>query len=240
MTRLYHSLTFPTLSHQGEVHFKSWSDSNKTTELYKLDWNHVDTRKKEHFIKNRNTNPPANEFPGSLPEPYDTWLQGLTFAIPVHYLEEIRRSARMSCMEWGVERHFDTMIREICLEPAISFAFVAFRLIADCIYDSETNYFYRSDDKIIVPQALLYKFWSFQTGRGLVRDHSWFHKIEWILKDPSMENYATISKFIKAIDSYEEHLNDIYKIEESRSSIESEKEKSYPQPPKPKPRPGMS
>lgn len=202
MLRSIHALYFPRLVHLEDTSFKSWSDSQKTTGIYKLDWNQIDELKKKRFLEHYSRcNPPQIVFPGTLPSEYDQWVKNLLFAIPTHYMAEIRRCAKTALMEWGVERHFDTMIREICLEPAISYIFVAFRMLADCLYDSETNYFYRGDDKIIAPQALLYKFWSFQTGRGLVKGHAQFHRLEYC----ASENQK-VTSFLTAINEYEKTL----------------------------------
>jgi len=211
----FHSLLFPSLVRQGETTFRSWSSDlqDKTTTVYKLDWTKLDELKKEQFLDKA----PCSDtrFPGTLPESYDTWIKSLQFTIPTHYLDEIRRCTRMALIEWNTERRFDTMIREICLIPAEAYAYVAFRLLADCLYDPDTNYFYRKEDKIIVPQALLYKFWAFQTGRGLIKDHARFEKITCMLNLPEntgapQETVKAVRDFTEAIKDYEEKLEEMY------------------------------
>lgn len=215
MIRLTHPL-FPNLVRQGEVSFKSWSDSNKTTDLYRLDWSHLDEIKRKRFVDDARTSSMVSEYPGTLPEPYNSWIQKLVFTIPVDYMEEIRRCSRVAQLEYCTPRHFDTMIRGICLEPAISYIYVAFRMIADCVYDPDTNYFYRGPDKIIIPQALLYKFWCGQTGYGLLKDHSWFKKITWMLDSDLSKNDTErkkeVKKFIDCIDKFEEKLRKMSEI----------------------------
>jgi hypothetical protein len=187
MVHLQRSLLFPNLNFQSEAQFKSWSpdgpdfkrasNSGKTTSIFKLDWGAVDKIKEDRWLKDI-AKTSDSKFPGTLPQKYDSWVKGMLFALPENYLSEIRRCARLAQTEWGTGRGFDTMIREICLQPAVEYAYVAFRLMADCLYDASTNYFYRGPDKGIATQALLYKFWSFQTGRGLVRSNSGFDKLD--------------------------------------------------------------
>lgn len=193
MLALNFSLLFPRFSPQGEVSFKSWSDSQKTTDTYKLDWDTIDNIKKERYNRNINKESP---YPGTLPELYDNWVKNMIFAIPNTYKAEIRRCTHLALLEWGTNRPFDTMIREICLEPAISYIYVSFRLIADCLYDKEANYFYRGEDKAYATQAMLYKFWSFQTGSGLIKKHARFENL-------NHENNI-VQDFLEVINKYEE------------------------------------
>lgn len=223
MFRLTHPLYFPLLKRVGETTFKAHSDVSRSTGLYVLNWAELDRIRKERYEKRTKIEvgqqlPP---FPGTLPKKY-SWVEDIRFALPRHYLDQIRQSTRQAMDIWGREYGFDTMIREICLEPAISHSYVAFRLLADCVYDEKTNYWSRDDSKFIVPQALLYKFWSFQTGRGLVRDHAKFNKITWILESgPQMSNDSKsneVMKFLDAIKEYEEDLEKCFPsgaIEES-------------------------
>lgn len=217
MIRLNHPI-FPHLIRKDEVSFKSWSDSDKTTTVYKIDWEKLDQYKYQKFTDDakRYCHMPYDyQFPGTLPEPYDSWVKSLEFTIPVRYLEEIRYNARMAQMIYCSSHPFDTMIREICYEPAIAHVFVAFRLIADCTYSRETNYFYRGDEKIIIPQALLYKFWVHQVGDGLIQDHSYFNKIKTRLKfnDKGNESHCrTIQKFINATNDFQEKLTKLHEI----------------------------
>lgn len=217
MIRLNHPI-FPHLVRQDEVSFKSWSDSNKTTTIYKIDWEKLDQYKYQRFVEDaeKNSMPDSYQFPGTLPEPYDSWVKNLEFAIPVNYLEEIRYNARMAQMIYCSSHPFDTMIREICYEPAVAHVYVAFRLIADCVYSRKDNYFYRGDEKIIVPQALLYKFWIHQTGSGLIKEHSHFDRITWMLEDkPSESNDSKtreVQKFIEAIKDFHKKLDKLHEV----------------------------
>lgn len=214
MFRLIHPLYFPRLIRSGETTFKAHSDVSRSTSIYKLDWDEVDRIKKDNWEKRTliSSDQPLPPFPGTLPDEY-AWVKDLRYALPRNYLDQIRHCARQAMEIWGKEYGFDTMIREICLEPAIAHSYVAFRLVSDCIYDESTNYWSRDDSRIIVPQALLYKFWIHQTGRGMVRDHAYFEKITWRLKESDYTSYAgmqnndsktdEIRKFIIAIDEFE-------------------------------------
>lgn len=226
MLHIFNPLHFPKLVRIGEVNFKAWSDSASETTVYKLDWSQTEKNKKEHFykwIKNSKTTFTCSptEFVGDLPKEYDEWLKNFTFAIPVHYLERIRDFSRRGQETWTARYPFDTSIRELCYKPAISYIEVAFKLIADCIYDSETNYFYRGDDKVIVAHAALYKFWCFQTGRGLIEDHADFERLEFIA---NFEGYGderpvgdtalkiTVKKFLNAIKEHNKVLDEAHRM----------------------------
>lgn len=216
------SLLFPSLVRCGETTFKSGSSG--ATTLYRLDWNRADSAREASWVKWAGNGPSTSntafylcKYHGTLPKKYDDWVKDMLFAIPQSYYDEIHRTARLGLIEWSTERHFDTMIREICLQPAIGYIFTSFRLLADCLYDEKTNYFSRDPDKVIAPQALLYKFWSGQTGRGLIRDHADFRRIESSVqctcgenekcskceKEDSSTSYH-IRCFLKAIKEHEE------------------------------------
>jgi hypothetical protein len=53
--------------------------------------------------------------------------------------------------------------------------------VCDCAYDEETNYFYRADNKYLLPHLLLFRFWQYQTGSGCILNHANFEKLESIL-----------------------------------------------------------
>jgi len=231
MLHLAFSLQFPRLVRQGETVFRGHPDSNNSINLYKLNWGPMDESREQQWIRRVGDSLSSNDqtfhlvrFPGTLPKTYDDWVKDMLFAIPRHYQDEIRRTARMAVTEWATERSFDTMIRDICLGPAIEYAYVSFRLLADCLYDQKTNYYDRREDKFIVPQVLLYKFWSGQTGRGLVRDHAHFERLTKRLEtykraapggpgdDDSVGNdskTAIIQRFIEAIDKHEKDIEEL-------------------------------
>jgi len=227
MLHVSQPLYFPSLHRFGETTFKSHSDSENVTGLYTLDWDKVDKTKKESFMKWKTTRTSDAKFPGTLPEEYDNWVKQLTFAIPRHYLKEITSNTYKALIEWSSEYPFDTNIREMCLVPAIGHVYVAFDLIADCLYDATTNYFSRDPKKTITAQVMLYKFWSLQTGRGLIRDHAKFDKIEWLAKaDSRFSDDSTkfqVRSFFKAIDAYEKELDKVYAvvIAESGSKLQA-------------------
>ena len=214
MLHTTHPFYFPTLHRFGETSFKSWEESGRTTGLYTLDWEKVDQSKKDHFLKNDAVDSNM-KFPGTLPKEYDEYVRKMTFAIPDFYLREIRNQSYMALTEWNGNYPFDTVIREMCLKPAIAHTYVAFRLISDCLYDPITNYFSREPMKIIAPQVLLYKFWVFQTGRGLIRDHAEFRMIEDMqtirIGGDDSDSYQ-IREFLTAIDLYENDLNELYRV----------------------------
>lgn len=218
MLRLHNSLMFPSLVRKGEAKFKSHSDSEKTTTVYTLDWSYMDEARAKKWVKWRerwNDIRTVDEFHGSLPPKYDEWVKSLQFALPMSYLEQIRKNTRDAVVGWGTEYHFDTMIRETCLKPAIANTLVAFKLLSDCVYDPETSYFSRNDNRIYATQAMLYKFWVGQTGRGLIKDHADFGRLDHLLKPhpyAKEETTLIVRKFVETIDAFEKDYEKFYEL----------------------------
>ena len=180
------SIRFPNLRHYVESTLirPKWdgnpdpSKSKKVGEirtpvhLYKLDWESFEQSKKDKFWEWVKKYHPRNErlaWVEPLPEKYMEVLDDLVFCLRKDYLSEIRYCTQMAFMEWSKQRHFDTSIREMCLEPAQAYVRVAFKLICDCPFDEERHY-YKEHDWIrrIAVHAMLYRFWHGQTGRGLL------------------------------------------------------------------------
>jgi hypothetical protein len=86
------------------------------------------------------------------------------------------------------------------LTPAIEHIFVAFYLLGDCVYN-EKSFGYDHD----FPYAciLAYKFWMYQTGGGLVWDHSHGGRIDWCISqvDKSIWRDACV-RWKKAVDQH--------------------------------------
>jgi len=204
--KFYHQLFFPTLIRVDDVNFKVWTSSSpKTTDLYKIDWSPKDKAcKRKHDTWLKRIRPDLEiPLPASLPVKYETWINSLEFAIPAHYMKEIRESTRKGLMEWTRERNFDNRIREICLEPGISFLRVAFELIADCTYDRKENYFYRGKDKVLISSVLLYRFWAHQTNKEAVWYNSGCNTL-----DPTNDAVSAFTAVVK--NEFEPMLEKIY------------------------------
>ena len=127
-------------------------------------------------------------------------------------MDEIVRNAKRGLEEWGIYRGFDTNVREMCLNPAQELIFVAFYLLCDCLYDPETNYFYRKEDSYFAHNAMVYKFWDGQTGRGLL----WFNakmdemerKENWLGTDS--ERFRIENQFLADVREHEKQRNEYW------------------------------
>lgn len=213
MLSLKDGLIYPKIVHLYDLDLKHLPRS-----VYRLDWSAQETAKKHmpppyDSIDGRVT-PSLSEYDGNseraqqwlpaLPPRYDNFVKGLTFAINPKYFSEIRRMATMSHMEWTMERPFDTMIRDICLRPAIEYIFTAFRLLSDCVVDLGRQRWYRGNDAILIPYAMAYKFWRNQTGYGLVMDHAMIpelqHRLPWLSESTRME----VEEFLKVLEEHQE------------------------------------
>jgi len=102
-----------------------------------------------------------------LPKPYEQQIQSLSFFLNESYLEEIVRVRKNAIHEWG----FDTSIREICLEPAITFSQIYFKLLWDRVMVESLQY------QHWLQNALMYKMWIGQTGGGCIFDNADMHKL---------------------------------------------------------------
>jgi hypothetical protein len=188
---------FPHLVFLDEISLKSESD--KTTKLYKLDWDDFDSAVLKRHIDWNAKCWPDSSIPiiQKFDEYYEGILQSLRFAIPFSYLNEIRRVTQCAMIEWSIHRSFDTDIREMCLKPAIRYIETAFKLICDCAYDTGTKYYYRADNKYILAPMLLYRFWQHQTGSGRITDHAGFDSLKsrlaWAITVSTSDTSQTIS-----------------------------------------------
>lgn len=172
--------------------------------LYKLDW--------EGFEK--------------LPEPYEQQVQNLKFAISTQYKTEIFHSKTQAVAGWDRYYPFDTSIREMCLGPAIAFTKVAINLIWDCVYNEE-NRVYASNDNWWLRNAMMYKLWLHQTGRGCVARNANIPNLEDLLswhkqREKISENTEDLEKFIKTIRNLENQIyrpkNEIKKTKRKRKA----------------------
>lgn len=141
-------LFFPKIEFEKSTELNHNSGDNKIVNLYYLDWTH-----KERKCNNGET---------ELPFRFEEKIKNLKFAISDGYLKEIRRTSWASVEELNMMRTVDSSMRGLYLKPTVAFVSVAFRLLSDSMFDTETNFYYRKSDKIVLPHLLLYKFWKNQ------------------------------------------------------------------------------
>lgn len=192
--------------------------------IYRLDWADFDgqlRKKREHWNQ---TNWPTKDYPykSSLPPEYDLLLRDVRFAVNQSYREEIHRNCRRAMVEWNIYRGFDTCVREMCLEPAQSHVWVAFKLLADCLYDSDAKYFHRGPEKWFLANAMVYKFWGHQTGSGLLWRNARLDELGERVEGKHVDSEvrkATMA-FIKAIDAREQAADVELDVEDEEADDE--------------------
>lgn len=178
-----HRLLFPNLYFYKDGKLKRNNGKTTKIRLYKLDWNSIEKIKQEHhdkWLKEQwNVNPSTRPKFLTLPPEYIDIVDNFVFAIDLDYEKEIHRNSHRADEEWHVKRSFDTNVREYCLTPAISHVEVAFYLLSDCFYDEEKQWFSRHDGYgSIAKEAMLYRFWCGQTGRGLIWNRAGLNKLK--------------------------------------------------------------
>lgn len=225
------SLLFPRLVHVKDA--ENFKSESSYVGIYRLDWSGMEKiLKDKHDQKTRDkiksledydrkypegktsdgipvVRPqcPSNFYP-ALPPQYKKVCDSFQFALTPNHRKEIIRNARRALDERGLERNFDTMMRDICLEPASTHTYVAFRLLADCIYDPETNFFDRGPFKKIAPEIMLYRMWFHQTGWGLIWEKAGIPELERSLENISSEEafseqVRTKQFFVRAMNQHE-------------------------------------
>ena len=141
-------LFFPKIEFEKSVELNHNSGDSKIVNLYYLDWTHKEKK--------------CNNGESELPFRYEEIIKNLRFAISDSYLDEIRRVAWCSISEFNTIRKLDASIKQIYLKPTVAYISSAFTLLSDSMFDTETNFYYRGKNKVIVTHLLLYKFWKNQ------------------------------------------------------------------------------
>lgn len=141
-------LFFPKIEFDKSVELNHNSNDTKIVNLYYLDWTHKERK--------------CNNGQSELPFRYEEIIKNLKFAISDSYLDEIRRVSWSSISELNTIRKLDASIRQIYLKPTVAYITTAFQLLSDSVFDIETNFYYRGNNKVILTNLLLYKFWKNQ------------------------------------------------------------------------------
>lgn len=190
MLNMAQSLIFPHLKRIADPELP---ESKEVTQpLYLLNWELFETDLSKNIPELRGR---------SIPATFDT-MDNAIYAVSESYKAEIQRMSIRATEEWVTRYPFDTMVREICLEPAVAYVWTAFRLLADCVYDPATGKFSRQDDRRMLKYLLPYRFWRKQTGRGLTQSHAriWQDRMFYASRSSSDMSWfhsmcATIDKF---------------------------------------------
>lgn len=212
MLSLKNKKSFPKMVFLGEGILKNQNHQSNTS-LYRLDWTkHDETVKKkfEDWVKNRYPNVTPEYTP--FPEEYDKWLDGLQFSISRSYMAEIKRMTQMALLELNVDRPFDLGIRDRCLEPAVSFVFATFMLVADCIYDPKTQWFERSIRNSIARHIMAYKFWYRQTNDNNLYSYARVRDLGCDIDDEVLrgDEATEAENWIKTVDVHVGKVKEVY------------------------------
>lgn len=138
---------------------------SKLASIYSLDW----TKKVQKIYKRiHSTNTLPHEEYQELSNYYEDLLESLRFNIEPEYMFEIRRASWTSVLEYNINTNLNSNLEKIYIDPTVSYIYEAFRLLADCAFDTSANFYYRGSEKFILPYLLLYKFWIGQTKQNML------------------------------------------------------------------------
>jgi hypothetical protein len=153
-------LPFPDLIYCGRFKFREVPDapcktpvSTPTVALFRLDW-------KEHDLQAR----PKEGHIDLVPPHWAAWLDGCRFSLDDVYQSEIHRHCRAALLDWQLDAPFDRRIGEILQQPAVSHVEVAFRLLADCLWDTDKMDWERGHPRKVFLSAALLRFWDGKVG----------------------------------------------------------------------------
>ena len=223
-------LYFPKLRFVAEAAIHG---SKKKKPLYRLDWSKLEAHRREHFDQWRKSCWPDREdlhFVPGLPIAYESLVKDAVFALDSRYEAEIIRNCHRAVQEWGLTRYFDTMIREMCLEPAEAHARVAVELIGDCIINPDSQGYASWARKKIFVSATLWKLWYKQTGRGLLYDRAQLDNLKRLIGYPAGRALGCIEEddrqqlraYLDAMKMHDEKIDESVRLPMSDETDEEE------------------
>ena len=174
MLNINQCLCFPTLCTGEEC-----PEIDGIATLYYLDWSSQETCAIKFGNKLLGENL-FSEGSASLPEPYDSDIKKLVFAIKPIHLSELKRCCLMAMAEYNlINSIYDDIIARFCIKPAVAYIETAFKLLSDSIFTVHRNYYSRDYfSKIIYFHAMLYKFWCYQTYSSYIWERSVIDRLQ--------------------------------------------------------------
>jgi len=209
MYKMLNGLTFPRLvfvrsAERGSIFTLDWSEKEKKVETEHKNW--LEKYHTDFFAYLLKNEKPV--YIEQFPKSFNSDLKSSLFCLPNSYLDEVRRQTSEAMIEWSSRYPFDTVIREKCLEPAITHVKIAFYLLKDCICDDNGDFLHNNYSRTAT-YIMLYKFWAGQTGRGCVREHAFLDNLKEDIsyyKDNNKELYEYTSLFLSEISKVEEEI----------------------------------
>lgn len=147
------------------------------------------------------------EYTPTLPEPYDTVVKAAVFAVSRDFMGEIHSNTRRAWAVFNSQRNLGASnLSELCWEPGIEHVWLAFYLLGDCAFDSETKWFVRGPKKTILQYAMAYKFWGHQTGDSMISKCARLNRLRRWNKawDNPTRDKAEIDAFLDALEAHDQ------------------------------------
>jgi hypothetical protein len=199
------NLPFPILQ------FLQEQGEDKNIRRYSLNWQPVEHGAEnsfKRFLLNNGQQPDAGTFLPTLPEPYDTLVKNVVFALPVPVEREIRYFARTAKEVWEEERALPAVMNDMCLEVGLVSANVALNIVCSHIENKE--------DKVatlINAHAVMYKFWNGQVNSQMVKRQAGFGVLQEHInsEEVSTDDKKRLLEFTEAIAQYEQARQELFK-----------------------------
>jgi len=187
MLGVRHPLYFPILMYtdDGVILPRGQGESPPSAKrprrpLYLLSWGEQEARLYHRHMAWAVKHHAGKDVPfiSTLPQPWNDHVKKTVFAIDPAYMREIRWHTHQAMEAWNRHAPFSGHLRDWCREPAVHHVVASFKLLADCMYLTETKNYADMSAKMFLERAMMYKFWQYQTALGQVWQRSWMDKVE--------------------------------------------------------------
>jgi hypothetical protein len=199
------NLPFPILQ------FLQDQGEDKTIRRYSLNWGPVEHSAEnsfKRFLVNNKQEQDVGTFLPTLPEPYDTNIKNIVFAIPAQVEREIRYFSRTAKEVWEEERSLTPELNDMSLEVALTSANVALNILCSFMENATDK-----ADLLVNAHGVMYKFWNGQVNSQMVKRQAGFAALQERINNDGVptEDKKKFLEFSEAINLYEKARQDLFK-----------------------------
>lgn len=177
-------------------YYKSLNNSKNPKneiKLTKLNWDYSEGKKRGNYSKwQTETGNTYLEFVPSLPDNWNDFLNNQVFSMNQETLDEIRFHVNQG-IDNSDRKKLPYIHENFTFESTTKSFEIAFRILADCLYDEEKMNWANDSKKSLVASILLYKFWAHQIKYSEVLKLSLIDK----LKEKYLDEYEKTDSKLK-------------------------------------------